>query len=214
MNRGTHDLVFLAPDKNIEQALLGLLGRPQAIDIRAVNVEALVHPNRDPGCFHTGATVLAPFARSSAHALVVFDKAWGGAPSDDPAVLAEKVETQLRGDWAQRGRCIVIDPELENWVWSDSPHVATTLGWEGRHPGLREWLAIEGLWPLGSIKPPDPKLAYKRALRAARLADSSSIFRKLAETVSFRRCTDPAFQLLIATLREWFPLPSVGHLNS
>lgn len=34
---------------------------------------------------------------------------------------------------------------------------------------------------------------------------AASLYRRLAERVSVRRCTDRAFQELRSTLRRWFP---------
>jgi hypothetical protein len=57
----------------------------------------------------------------------------------------------------------------------------------------------------GATKPERPKEAMKAAMRQVRKSSSSSVFRELAEKVSVHRCTDPAFQKLRDTLREWFP---------
>lgn len=48
------DLVVLVADKNIEAVIVGLLGRPQSLGIRAISFDVFVHPRRDPGCL-TGA---------------------------------------------------------------------------------------------------------------------------------------------------------------
>ncbi len=196
--------MVLASDKDIEFALRGLFGRYQALEIRPVDFEVVVHPNRDPGCYHTSHELLAPYAGECDHALVVFDRAWEGAPSNSPAELARHVEEQLQGVWGDRGRSIVIDPEVEVWVWSDSPHVASALGWDDRIPNLRAWLDQAGLWPFAQRKPPDPKVAFLSALRQAKLPPSAAIFRRLADTVSLHRCEDPSFRALRDLLRFWF----------
>ena len=57
------DLVVLVPDKDIEQAIAGLLGRYENIGIRPITIaQIVVHPNRDPGVCHTGHELLQPFA--------------------------------------------------------------------------------------------------------------------------------------------------------
>ncbi len=138
------------------------------------------------------------------HALIVFDRAWDGAPSADPAVLAADVERRCRPAWGDRARCICIEPEIENWVWSDSPHVLTVLGWGNRNE-LLEWLGGRGLWPGGAIKPPNPKAAFEAATRHKKMVRSSSIFGDLARLVSLQRCQDPSFLRLLEVLRGWFP---------
>lgn len=203
----TLDLAVVVPDKDTEQTFEGLLTRHQSLSIRPIRYQISVHPNKDPGCYKTGEQLALAFAREAAHALVVFDLAWEGAPSDDPAQLEADVEARLRPLWGERARCVVIDPELEAWVWSDSPHVTDVLGWRGRQPGLRAWLESEGLWPADHPKPADPESAFRRAVRAVRLPPSSSLFRQLAERVGLERCTDPAFGRVVGILRGWFGTP-------
>jgi hypothetical protein len=198
------DLVLVVPDKDTEQALSGLLKRPESIQIRPVDFVIRVHPQKDPGCYHTGHELAATSRRETNHALVVFDLAWEGAPSRDAAVLQQHVEARLRPLWADNCACIVIDPELEVWVWSDSPHVADALGWQGQAPALRKWLEKQGLWPPNEAKPIDPEVAFHRVMRKTRLPPSAAIFRRLADTVGLQRCTDPSFRSLLAILHRWF----------
>lgn len=89
-------------------------------------------------------------------------------------------------------------------MWSDSPEVEQVLGWAGRNPALRTWLETRKLWTVDEPKPHEPKLAMEHALREARIARSPANFGKLAERVSFKRCTDPAFLKLREVLRRWF----------
>lgn len=197
------DLLCLAADKSIEATLRGLLARSQALGIHAVEVDVLVHPRRDPGCYHEAHEFLRPFRDSYHHALVVFDQAWEGAPAQDALVLEQEVRQRLGGDgWAD---VVVIDPELEAWVWSDSPHVDACLGWGNRNPGLRTWLDQQGLWRAGHPKPDDPKEAVERALLAVRIPPSSAIYGNLARSVSVERCTDGSFARFRARLGDWFP---------
>jgi hypothetical protein len=198
------DLVVVVPDKDTEQAFKGLLQRHQSLGIRPVRYDVIVHPNKDPGCYKSGDQLAAAFRHEAMHALVVFDLAWEGAPSLDPTVLEHEVEARLQPLWADRARCVVIDPELEAWVWSDSPHVENVLGWRGRAPSLRAWLQQEGLWPEGQPKPPDPERAFRRAVRVVSLPPSASLFRQLAETVGLRRCNDPSFGKVAGILQGWF----------
>jgi len=201
----TRDLVVVVADKDIEQSIAGVLSRPKAVGMRIVDYVLAVHPNRDPGCYETGDQLAAAFAAECTHALVVFDRDWQGAPSSDADVLSAHVEQKLTTRWRDRARCIVIDPEVEQWVWSDSPHVAEAVSWPGSTADLRCWLQGEGLWPAEVTKPPDPKAAFLKALRKVRKPPSCAIFARLAATVSFGRCSDSAFLRVLTTLRGWFP---------
>ena len=198
------DLILLVADSNIESALRGLLSRPQALDMRRVASDVHRHPERDPGCRLHAASFLQPFANLYAHALVVFDRDGCGDNADREA-LEEAVEERLsRTGWGARARVVVIDPELEIWVWSDSPEVDRALGWSGRSPDLRTWLHSKGLLDTDATKPSLAKEAMEAALRHVYKPRSSSIYLDLATSVSFQRCSDPAFLKLRATLQEWF----------
>lgn len=199
------DLVALAADKSIEETLRGLLERPQAVGIRPTRYEVIRHPEKDPGCFHNPEEYLHPYVHDSRHALVVLDQRWEGVPNESAEDLAVRVEERLRDVWNDRAGVVVIDPELEVWVWSDSPHVDDVLGWRGRTPSLRDWLQEHGLWDQDQPKPPDPKAAYEAALQEVQLQKSSSNFRSLAERVGLGRCADRSFRRLLEILRDWFP---------
>lgn len=199
------DLVVLVPDKDIEQALGSLLKRHQSLGIRPLDeVKIITHPGRDPGVYNTGHALLDPFVGEAGHALIVFDRKWEGAPTKDPLQLARYVEQACHPQWGDKARCVCIDPEIENWIWSDSPHVHAVLGWSGRHEMIA-WLRSQKLWPDGMPKPPDPKAAFEAATRKKNVVPSSSIFAELACHVSLKRCQDPSFLLLIKILKEWFP---------
>jgi hypothetical protein len=197
------DLLCLAADRNIEAVLHGLLGRSEALGLSDVTVDVLVHPRRDPGCYHEAHEFLRPFRDGYRHALVIFDRDWEGAPAQDALMLEQDVRLRLGSDgWAD---VVVIDPEIEVWVWSDSPHVDDCLGWRDRNPDLRTWLSKQALWNAGQPKPDDPKEAVERALRAVKIPRSSAIYRNLARRASVRRCTDDSFARFRERLGTWFP---------
>lgn len=198
------DLVVVVADGGIEQAIRGMLTRPQALGIRPLNgVEFPKLKEQDGGTYARGHELAALYRDTHEHALIVFDLDWEGRPSNDPAVLEATVEGALAAEWGPRGRCVVINPELEVWVWSDSPHVATSLGWGGM-PELKQWLGTKGLWNAADLKPADPKKAYLAAIEAKRVQKSNANFHSLAETVSFTRCQDRSFRRLRDILRTWF----------
>ena len=207
MSSEVSDLIVLVPDRNMEAAISGLLCRSQALTTRPVTFRIYVHIERDPGCYHRAHDFLRPMTTRASHALVVFDREGSGHESDPVSDLEEEVTRRLAAaGWGDRAAAIAIDPELEVWVWSDSPHVDRCLGWEGEQPSLRAWLEEQGMWPPGEPKPQDPKLAVELALRRARKPRSSALYRQLADTVGLDRCSDPAFARLRALLRTWFPI--------
>ena len=202
------DLLVLVADADIEQAVLGLMTRTESMGIRPCTYEIRRHPGRDPGCRVGAAQFLRPFSRRFRYALVVFDRHGCGDPGSRESIQ-RRVEDDLRANgWANRSKALVIDPELEVWLWSQSAHVAEALGWRRNYAGLRQFLKSQDLWPDESTKPIQPKKAMWEAMKAAPMKKkarrSAAKFQKLASQVDFAGCVDPAFAELTGTLRRWF----------
>lgn len=201
------DIIFVLADRNIETAIASLLTRHQALAIRRIEYVTRVHPQKDPGCCLRAHDYLRPFCRRYTRALVVFDREGSGKDDVPRTMIEEEVEQSLAtSGWSDdRARVIVIDPELEAWVWSDSPKVDDSLGWAGRKPSIRDWLRQQEFKIADNGKPERPKEAMEAALRVVRKPRSSAIYADLGTQVSLRRCVDPAFNKLKTTLQEWFP---------
>jgi len=199
------DLVVLTADKDAEFAVRGILSRHKALGIRSVSADFFRHPEHDSGVLCRAYTFLQPFVSTHAHALVVMDREGCGQEQLGREILESRIEEALQGaGWTDRMAAIVPDPELEIWVWSDSPHVDAVLGWTGRKPDLRAWLLSNGYAREEAAKPDRPKEAMEEALHMARQPWSSAIFERLAQQVSLSRCQDAAFLKLRDTLRRWF----------
>ncbi len=184
----------------------GLLGRPEALGIRELAHDIYVHPQRDPGCLHRSADFLRAFPRQFLHSLVIFDREGCGDATNSRIDLEQQLENQLaRAGWGDRAAAIVLDPELEIWVWSDSPEVPQALGWQNSQPDLWSWLIDKGFLQTAGAKPPRPKEAVEAAIRQSRKRRSSSLYFELARRVSLRRCIDPSFEKLRGILQAWFP---------
>ena len=199
------DLIVLVADKNMKFALSGLLSRNQSLGIRSIEYDIYDHPQHDPGCYLKGIEFLSSFQRSYSHALLIFDYEGSGAEHLPIEKIQNDLEQSLsQTGWDNRANVVIINPELENWVWSDSPLVDQELGWAGKIPSLRTWLEDKGFINTGQIKPQKPKEAMEKALREIRKPRSSAIYESLAKQVSFQRCTDTAFLRLKEMLQEWF----------
>jgi hypothetical protein len=199
------DLVALVADKNTEYAVRGSLERSMSLGIRPVVYDLFIHPRRDPGCLNEAHDFLRPMAVGYTHALVLFDREGCGREQELPDVLADGVRERLaRNGWSARAEVVVLDPELEVWVWCDSPHVAACLGWANRQPALRDWLVANSHWPSNASKPPRPKEAMEAALRQVRKPRSSAIYLELAQRVSLQGHAEPAFQRFVRALQRWF----------
>lgn len=196
------DLVILVADKDTNAAIQGLLQRHNALGIRQISVDVFVHVGHDPGVLNGAHEFLAPLTAQYAYALVMFDRE-GCGRKESAENLSQEVQSRLNGvGWSQRSNVIVLDPELEVWVWSDSPHVPVALRLSSDN---LESLLRTNYRPEGQVKPIHPKEAMEEALYRSRTPRSSSIYSRLAQRVSLERCKDQAFLRLKDCLRKWFP---------
>lgn len=202
-----NDLVVLVADGTMEFAVKGIIDRSQAIKIRKVTPVFYVHPEHDPGCALRGHSFLTTFVNQFSHALILLDHKGSGQEKSTRKNLETEIEGRLsQSGWGDRAAVVVIDPELEMWVWSASPHVDSILGWEGRKPALRLWLQEKGYLQGNQVKPENPKETLEEVLKVVGKPRSSSLYKQLAQKVSFERCDDPSFIKLKTTLRMWFPI--------
>lgn len=208
-------LFVCVADLDAENAVKTLLTtRQAALQIRVefdasrpVDGDLLRFPMRDSGCATKSVEILSPVRESYEHALLIFDHHGSGRESESPEAIETDLEARLeRAGW-ERGAAgvVMIAPELEAWVWAQSPNVSQTLGWGKDHSALRAHLEDQELWQPDAGKPADPKQAMDRALKEKRVPRSSRLYESLAKTVSFKHCEDRAFKKLCEHLRAWFP---------
>jgi hypothetical protein len=168
-----------------------------------VTFDVFRHPNKDPGVYREAGAFLAAFTRQYRYALVLLDVAWDGSPGD-AACIEESIQQalDLRG-WRDRSAVIALGPELEAWVWADSPHVPRELGmaWEQ----IRELAEAASYWSQDEAKPAHPKELLEDVLYRTRKRRSSALFVKLAQRVGLASCRDGAFVRLRQVLQAWFP---------
>lgn len=200
-----NDLVIIVADKNMEAAINGILSRNKSLGIRQISHTIFPHYHRDPGCRLESHRLLESSTPKFQYAIVMFDREGCGAENIPREELENNVEVNLASSgWKGRSIALVLDPELEVWVWKNSPHVATAMGWEGKNPDLYAWLKENGYINEGEKVPNHPKEAMEAALRVVHKPRSSSIYLQLAKNVGLKNCTNPAFIKLKKTLQEWF----------
>lgn len=198
------DLIILLADKDIEFTIKGLLTRQKSLNIRNIEADYRSHPHRDPGCRSDGHSFLRSFTKQYHHALIIFDLEGCGKNKKDEIENELEINLQNSG-WGDRAVAIVIDPELEIWVWSNSKQVDKVLEWKDKSISLRDWLRKEDFLSNKQIKPARPKEALEAVLKKVDKKKSSSLYQDLAEQVSLKGCSDDAFNKLIRTLQKWFP---------
>jgi len=164
------DLIVLVADLDTENVLKGLLPRlPTNGLTRPFEFEIYRHPDRDPGCLKGAHDFLRLFPSSHTHALVIFDHEGCGQENTDPNILRGQIlDLVEKNGWDRlKIEALLIVPEIENWIWMKSRHVATALKWNDPDE-LYEWLAAENLIQPGEIKPDRPKEAMQTALKKRR----------------------------------------------
>jgi hypothetical protein len=198
------DLALLVADKNAQFALRGAFHRPQALGIRPIEFECIVHPQRDGGARKTGADILRLKRNAAQHALLVFD--WEGCGADRTAAeLEAQLDQRLAVDWENRAKAIVITPEVDTWVWGSDNALEAQLKWTSPQR-LRAWLIERGFEFFPNGKPVRPKEALEATLRHIQLPRSSAFYEHIAGKISLRNCQDAAFQRLRENMVEWFPM--------
>jgi len=202
---GRTDLVVLVADADMKFGVGALLQRHRALGTRRITFDIFKHDDRDAGCFARAHEYLRPLADDYDHALVMFDRHGCGSSEAAPDIEAEVWERLERTGWQDRSAAVVLDPELEIWVWSASPKVAECLGWPPNRPVLRQWLEQQGLWSPNSPKPTDPKAAVERVRREVKKRRSPRLYEQLGETVTTRHCVDDSFARFREVLQRWFP---------
>lgn len=199
------DLIVLVADNDMANTMEGLLTRHHSLAIRSITTRVMRHPERDPGCAIRGVDFLSRYSDQYHHGLLVFDHEGSGKEKIDRMDLQETLNAELaQSSWGTRARTIVISPELESWIWSDSPEVDAVLRWNSQAVSLRHWLINEDWVQENCPKPKRPKEAFLAALRETRTPRSAALYSQLAKRVSLRRCQDPAFMELRALLQAWF----------
>ncbi|HYM62891.1 MAG TPA: hypothetical protein VEZ11_18540 [Thermoanaerobaculia bacterium] len=200
------DLVVLTPGEAESWVVEALLSqRHVSLGIRRIRFRVLKHRRHDPGCFRESVQFLRDYQLSARHALVLFDHEGSGKEATSALEVASDVRGRLAAaGWADRADAVVLVPELEVWVWSDSPELDRALGWPVRGVQLRDWLCERGWLAPGEAKPRRPKEALETALDLSRFPRSADLYEKIALTVGLNRCTDPSFLTFKSIITRWF----------
>lgn len=196
------DLVVLVPDKNTEYVIRGGLGRAESLGIRPVDFQIIVDPGRDGGVRRRGSQILAIQRREFAHAVLMFDYDGSGA-DDPPAELEKLLDRGLSDSWGTHAKAIVIEPEIDIWMWGAETHIKEVVDWPSPQ-GIRDWLQSQAFHFNEQGKPERPKEALQAVFRQAQIPRSSAHYQALARRLSVARCQDAAFLRLRDALVGWF----------
>lgn len=199
------DLVVLVADTEIKVVVDALLGRPKSIGTRRILWKTYTEQYHDPCCAKEGVKYLSGLKNEFRHALLIFDYEGCGITNITSQELQADLNKELKKDWGCRAYTVILIPELEAWVWSDSPHVDDILGWKNEPISLRDWLKNKKWISERKSKPDRPKEAFEAALRKVKKPRSPRLYERLASKVSVKRCQDKSFLEFKQILNEWFP---------
>jgi len=132
------DLVVMVPGKDEEKTVEALLtARQGSLGIKEIKFKIFVHPGRDPGCYKKADSLLREFVNKAEYCLVIFDHEGSGQEKKSPEKVSADLRERLsRNGWQDRAEVLVISPELEAWVWSESPEVDRMDGAINHRPSV------------------------------------------------------------------------------
>jgi hypothetical protein len=179
------DLIVLGPGKNMQFLFDGLFSSATSLGVRTPSHQFDAHPLRDAGCLDADELLESQVGRYG-HALVVTNRQLSGhreiSRIDAEAALEAKLS---RSGWGPRARAVVVDPGVGRWMLEHQ---------------------------LGERWSPETLVedAVERVLRRRRIPQSPALYRTLGERMVREGRPDPAWQRLLATLREWFGVAPAG----
>lgn len=206
------DCVFLLADSNMKGSFEGFFSRDSfhlslacgSFDFDSTQDIIVAAGDNDPGLYTRGHELLRTYQKTHRHAIVVIDAEWDGSPGAS-SIRDNMINNIRKTGWLEESfRVIVIDPELEVWIWQQNEHVAEGLGYSS-FEDLMSDTTVRTAWPQGQPKPVNPKETLEAALKKKRIPRSSAIYKQITGCVTVRNCQDAAFQEMLEALRAWFP---------
>lgn len=202
------DVVFYVADGTMEAVFQKFLGKGAfegRLGCKSFSYDIARDPRSTDGGLHRRAHLLLEgYKNTHEKVVVVLDQQFGGElPAEQ---VRQDIEANLeKSGWATGSYAvIVIDPELEVWLWQDNGHVEHAVGYKGQKR-LREHLADIGEWPNDQAKPSDPKASIQKLIKSNRAGPPMVVYSNIASNVSAKRCVDGAFQSMVDQLGGWFP---------
>ena len=213
------ELGFYVADLSMENAISGFLTRsdfhlPHNLGTRRFQFDPKEDMFRagghDPGLFSTGHDLVNTLWASHEKVVVVLDAEWDGSPGA-ATIQAELTARIVSRGWPMdRFKVIVIDPELEAWIWQRNQRVATPLRFNSVADMVNVVTSSGIAWPADAPKPSRPKEALEAVARSQRIGWSSAIHKSVTMSVTLIGCKDPSFVELRQTLQEWFPQEAIA----
>jgi hypothetical protein len=162
------DVIFHLADKHMEEGLRSFFARDNwhhalgcerfLVDPESQSDIFRVPGHTDCGIWKHAHENLQLFREQYRYAVIVLDAEFDPYPG--ASVLQEDISKgMIASGWDEdRFSVVVIQPELEAWLWAPNQNVALAFGHEN-FDGLRGLLEAQNLWNPGDPKPHDLKRA-------------------------------------------------------
>lgn len=198
------DLVVLVADSQARAVVQAVLGRWQALGLRGpIEFDVVNTAGTDGGVRTHGAAMMARLANSARHAVILFDH--DGCGSEASAVdLEAELERSAAPAWGDRLACVVLEPELEEWVVGATRTFSAVEELEGVDAGA--WWPAHGFPSDSRGKPQPVKDAVDALFEAHGARRTAANFRLIAGRASLKieRCQSRSFHKFVERLRGWF----------
>lgn len=204
------DLLIYAADADAEAFLRSVLGKHQALGIRAITFDIMRHPNKDAGMVQTGAELARMQKGKHSKLLMLWDFHGSGRDHRQSAVeLTEEIKDKLDSfTWSGNHAVSVMVPELEQWLWYCEAALAAYGSLSVTE--LQAWtaeVAEKSVRPIESWKQDNPKELFEKLMKE-RLSRTISPrdFEHIGARASIKQLEACAsFKVIVDALRAWFP---------
>jgi len=204
------DLLVYTADADALALMRSVLGRPDALGIRAIAFDIERHPQRDAGMVQSGAELARMKKGGYDKALLLWDFAGCGREHRMSAQELE-IEVQARLDsysWSGRSATTALVPEVEVWLWYCEPALAKHCGVtvDAIGPCLNAFAVKQGK-SLETLKQEQPKELFEHLMREhLRRTISPRDFEEIGQQASIKRLREcPSFDRIVGILQGWFP---------
>lgn len=204
------DLLVYTADADALALMRAVLGRPQALGIRAIDFDIERHPQRDAGMVQSGAELARMKKDRYQNALLLWDFAGCGREHrTTPESLETEIQTKLdRYSWSGRSATTVLVPEVEVWLWHCEPALEAHCGVSAAEIDgcLQAYAAKQGK-ALEVLKQEQPKELFEHLMRERlRRTISPRDFEEIGKRASIARLREcQSFDHIVRWLQGWYP---------
>ena len=205
------DLFVYAADADAVAFLNAILNKPEALGIRKIRFDIDRNGGRDSGMIKNGAEFVRTerIKNNYRKVILMWDHHGSGRERrQKPLQVSQEIQDKLDSfTWEDNSATIVLNPELEQWLWHCEQAVAKHFGMAAEQ--LQQWCekyAGEQGVPPADIKKQNPKGVFQYIMdkcldRSLKPRDFEEIGR-LASIKGLQDCE--SFRKFTKTLQGWF----------